>query len=379
MISNLQLKNFKCFEDSADFSFARLNVLTGMNGRGKSTVLQSMILLAQSFVLNKSVDTLVLNGPYIDIGNYADIKSSTSPRSEHIEIKVGFQYEKHTYTYVFTYSENEGDPFRADLQDLVLLEDVDASTREVLFEAFCSYLSRFHYVSADRLGPVKYVEKGSLGEKIDTGARGEHSLQILAKSMNLETVNKALYRGKDSASVLEQTTEWLRYIFGGAKVTIKGQENESSILYLLLNSRSNSYEYKPSNVGFGYSYILPLIVSGLISKPGDTIIVENPEAHLHPQAQSRMIEFFARVASTGVQVFIETHSEHILNGARVNAVASQVKIMPTNCTFHFFNEDYAYEAVELGEDGKMDKWPSGFFDQQDKDIAELFRINRIKK
>lgn len=73
------------------------------------------------------------------------------------------------------------------------------------------------------------------------------------------------------------------------------KEKESSVLYMLLNNKSNSYAYKPANVGFGYSYILPLIVTGLVAKPGETIIIENPEAHLSPKTQSKISEFFAPV------------------------------------------------------------------------------------
>jgi predicted ATPase len=162
----------------------------------------------------------------------------------------------------------------------------------------------------------------------------------------------------------------------GAKIEIKGKDKESSIFYMLLNSRKNSYSYKPNNVGFGYSYILPLVLTGLIAKPGEIIIVENPEAHLHPRAQSKITEFFAKVASCGVQVFIESHSEHILNGLRVCALNPDVKISHNDISISYFNESFAPRTLTVDEKGKIANWPEGFFDQQEIDLSNIFKFSK---
>jgi predicted ATPase len=196
--------------------------------------------------------------------------------------------------------------------------------------------------------------------------------------MNSEDLihDRIMYRGNDAASILQQTIEWLAYILDGTKVDIKGLDKESSVLYMLLNNRNNSYSYKPINVGFGYSYILPLIVTGLIAKTGETIIIENPEAHLHPKAQSRITEFFTKVASCGVQVFIESHSEHILNGLRVCALSPEIEIKTKDISIHYFNESFVSEKLEMDENAKIQNWPLGFFDQQENDLAEIFKYSR---
>jgi predicted ATPase len=189
-------------------------------------------------------------------------------------------------------------------------------------------------------------------------------------------VHEDLYRGKDAKTVIQQTEEWLGYILEGAKIEIKGKDRDSSVLYMLLNNKSNSYSYKPANVGFGYSYILPLIVTGLIAKSHEIMIVENPEAHLHPRAQSRLAEFFARVASTGVQVFIESHSEHILNGLRVCSLNPEIKINNTDLSILYFNEGFEPEKLVVDEKGKIANWPEGFFDQQEIDLSNIFKFGR---
>jgi predicted ATPase len=194
--------------------------------------------------------------------------------------------------------------------------------------------------------------------------------------MNLENVNDELYRGNDAQSVIQQTIEWLGYILEGAKIDIKGRDKESSVLYMLLNNRNNAYSYKPTNVGFGYSYILPLIVTGLIAKKDQIIVIENPEAHLHPRAQSKISEFFAKVASCGVQVFIESHSEHILNGLRVSSLKPEIKINYDELAIHYFDESFNSEKLLIDNKGRISNWTSGFFDQQEIDLSNLFRLGR---
>ncbi|MDR1003683.1 MAG: DUF3696 domain-containing protein [Prevotellaceae bacterium] len=363
MINKLRLQNFKCFQASTSFEFAKLNLLTGVNGRGKSSLLQSVLILSQSAWEYDNLKKLLINGGYIELGNFDDIRNSETPKGEDviIEFTIDSQIIK------LQYAENLSDALSANYVGNKMPRGIDD---------FLQLIKHVHFISADRLGPLKYVEKMSLSEFIHVGTQGEYTINILANSMNLPNVDDSLYRGADAASVLQQTTEWLSYILDGAKIDIKGLDKESSVLYMLLNNKNTSRSYKPMNVGFGYSYILPLIVTGLIAKKEEIVIIENPEAHLHPKAQSRLIEFFARVASRGVQVFIESHSEHILNGLRVCALNPTIEIGTSDVSIYYFNEAFNAEKLEMDEHAKIKNWPLGFFDQQENDLAEIFKYNR---
>ncbi len=121
---------------------------------------------------------------------------------------------------------------------------------------------------------------------------------------------------------------------------------------------------------------MPIIATGLIAKSGDIFIVENPEAHLHPRAQSRLTEFFARLSVNGVQIFIESHSEHILNGIRVNALNPEINISNEEVSIYYFNEEFKSEKLNIDEKGKIANWPNGFFDQQEIDLAQIFKYGR---
>lgn len=372
MIKELKIKNFKCFHEPSPFEFSKLNLLTGINGRGKSSLLQTILVLSQS-VRNNTLNKLIFNGDLVDLGNFDDVKNSDTPRRENIAFD--FKLAKFSFQSMnMQFSENPDDILLADCTQLSSDRNEKENTEDI--NSFFELLKSIHFVSADRLGPVKYVEKTNLPDFVSVGSRGEHTINILANSMNLPVVNDEMYKGEDSKSLIQQTTEWLGYVLEGAKIEIKGKDKDSSVLYMLLNNQNDSFGYKPTNVGFGYSYILPLIVTGLIAKPGEIVIIENPEAHLHPRAQSRIAEFFTRVAATGVQVFIESHSEHVLNGLRVSSLNPEIKITHKDLLIHYFDESFNSEKLTIDEKGKIKNWPTGFFDQQEIDLANIFKLSQ---
>lgn len=382
MIKELQIQNFKCFQDSPLFSFSKLNLLTGINGRGKSSLLQTFLILSQSARKNPDFKQLFINDEFVQLGNFDDIKNSETTREKNIRfnLKLDSVLLKEVN---FEYKENETDALLADLHEITIIDSKNEVTKynkstkeqDENILTVVEILKKIHFVSADRLGPVKYVDKTNLPEFINVGTTGEHCINILHNSDKLPLVNENLYLGQDAKSVIQQTEEWLNYILDGAKIEIIGKDKQSSVLSLLINSRKNSYSYKPNNVGFGYSYILPLVLTGLIAKEGEVIIVENPEAHLHPRAQSKITEFFAKVASCGVQVFIESHSEHILNGLRVCALNPDVKISHNDISISYFNESFTPKTLSVDEKGKIEDWPEGFFDQQEIDLAKIFKLS----
>lgn len=382
MIKELQIQNFKCFQDSPLFSFSKLNLLTGINGRGKSSLLQTFLILSQSARKNPDFKQLFINDEFVQLGNFDDIKNSETTREKNIRfnLKLDSVLLKEVN---FEYKENETDALLADLHEITIIDSKNEVTKynkstkeqDENILTVVEILKKIHFVSADRLGPVKYVDKTNLPEFINVGTTGEHCINILHNSDKLPLVNENLYLGQDAKSVIQQTEEWLNYILDGAKIEIIGKDKQSSVLSLLINSRKNSYSYKPNNVGFGYSYILPLVLTGLIAKEGEVIIVENPEAHLHPRAQSKITEFFAKVASCGVQVFIESHSEHILNGLRVCALNPDVKISHNDISISYFNESFTPKTLSVDEKGKIADWPEGFFDQQEIDLANIFKLS----
>lgn len=370
MVKQLYIENFKCFKESQTFPCGRLNLFTGINGRGKSSALQILLLLSQSVIKSGSLRYLILQGAHVNLGMYSDIKNSFSPRSK--AIRIGIELSD-TPNFEILCTEDETSDYRAyvlNVEDFMKVLNDNGKT-----QLFFDILEHAHYVSADRLGPQMFMEKVDLPEFINVGKRGEYTWEILAQSLKKNlVVNDAMYIGDDSNSLLHQAVAWMSFILDGARIAFKGNDSDSSVLSLLINNREDGNMYKPVNIGFGYSYMLPLIVSGLLAKPGEILIVENPEAHLHPRAQSRIAEFYARLAASGVQVFIESHSEHILNGVRLACMGNVVDLVPYDTSIFFFGDDFLVRKLAITNKGKMEAWPEGFFDQKERDIAKLMQM-----
>lgn len=396
MIKEISIRNFKCFKNEEKFHFSKLNLLTGINGRGKSSLLQSLLLISQTFIKKRNPQQLVLNGEWVELGTFDDIKNDSSN-----ETIISFQFKTNDNDQndvCFKYEDSKESERIATIVSLVIdgeekyIETTATSKDETLngnlqkksqgknllpldSVKLVSQFQKFHYVAADRLGPVEYVKKNDTPESLKIGIKGENLVNVLAYNETHQIENTLCKT--ENKTLKGQIVEWLSYILDGANIEVKGRdEKELSILRFLLNSQQNGKFYKPANVGFGYSYILPIIATGLIAKAGDVFIVENPEAHLHPRAQARLTEFFARLAANGVQMFIESHSEHILNGIRVNALNPDIDISYKEVSIYYFNEDFKANKLEIDEKGRIANWPSGFFDQQEIDLAQIFKYSR---
>lgn len=422
MIKHLAIKNFKLYKE-VNLPLNRLNLLTGINGRGKSTVLQAFLLMSQSAQINRATAQIYLNGDDVKLGTFDDVKSKEVSFSE--PICFTFHYDEIVCRY-FLYS-NQTDASELNIDKIVVespgfelglrksemgddLYQFYSSThpqinKKVLLPLFDLFLSNstiehylpqaslreirnvinlvgIHYVSADRIGPRIYYENKSLGHFIRVGALGENTVNVLYHKGN-DHVNDTILRGyckifgedyKEMSSTIEDNTNyWVDKIFQGAQVKVESIKGEDLLKLRIKSDKKGAY-YKPTNVGYGFSYSLSIIVAGLIAKPGEILIVENPEAHLHPYAQSIMAKFLSLVASTGVQVFVESHSDHILNGFRI-AVKNKI-IDSTHLNVLYFDHrlDNFFEKIDVDEDGGIDKWPISFFDQSVNDLNYLLGI-----
>jgi predicted ATPase len=417
MIIEISLQNFKIFKDKTTFPLRQLNLLTGVNGGGKSTLLQSLLLMRQSIEHDERTTNIIFNGSCVELGTFMDVKNLETPRKEAIvfEFKVSLNQSNKKWEgeikYILNPSKLE-DALATSIAKIIIKKPESNESQinpitdaniilnnltpirilEYEYDANMFYTDTYntydnainfhkiHYIAADRIGPKPYYEKTTLGKFPNVGPRGEHTANILYRFED-ELVNDKLYLGKDAKTLMQQTEEWLKKILGGAKLELKGKEREHTVLNLLFNTEDSEGRYRPSNVGFGYTYILPIVVSGLIAKSGEILIVENPEAHLHPKAQSELTKFLALVASCGVQVFIESHSEHVLNAIRVATLQKEINIKNDEVSVLYFQNDKKepFVHLEIDEKGKIDNWVDGFFDQQELDLGEIFKLSRKKK
>jgi predicted ATPase len=373
MINHVSLQNFKCYQEETHFDLKQINLLTGINGKGKSTFLQSILLIGQSqrngFMENWRDYLLMLNGSFVRLGTFDDVRNVHSPRNKPISFQLAHSIEDLSELAEFQGIKKNFRKMRYQCnptndESILAFKDDESKHPTRLTESLI-------YVSADRLGPQEFYEKINMA-RLQVGKKGEYTAQVLAKAQKSQlVVNQSLALSKNRLLV-PQVGEWIGHILGNPNVSLVIHDNNRYTISLTF--KMGTKEYTMPNVGFGYSYILPIIVSGLIAKPNEILIIENPEAHLHPRAQSRLAHFLAKVAKTGVQVFIESHSDHILNALRV-AVKNK-DLTPDDLQIFYFAENQDDDAPhiftpQIDTDGRIDEWPDGFFDEWNNNLMEL--------
>ena len=361
MLERIRLENFKCFE-KIDIPFKKVNVLTGINGMGKSTVIQSLLLLRQSYMDNKLEKGLCLNGQYVNLGNGQDVLYE-KPLED--KIGIGLKESGKDLNLYFNYSAEE------DL--LPKAEKTDS------LDGISVFGNQFVYLSAYRIRPQELygiTNEQNLKNR-EFSENGEFSFQFLEQYGMEQVTNEAvLIPDKLGDSLANQVRLWMNEISPGVSPQIKvdRQLRSSEVRYEYIEGRNKTNSYKTVNVGFGITYVLPVVIALLSAKENDLIIVENPEAHIHPYGQRKLGELIAAVGKSGAQVILETHSDHILNGIRI-AVKRKVIEAPDINLLYFYKDDSDYrhkvKRPELQDDGRISEWPDGFLDEWDKSLLEL--------
>jgi predicted ATPase len=372
MITGLRISNFKCFS-ALDLDLRPLTVVTGVNGTGKSTLLQGL-LLARQAVQDSSSPVVQLNGPYgLTLGEAAEV---LNPNADPPEIEIAIAESGSWHRYVFDVPNDRA------LNLPIKTRPESAPT------SLTGRGAEFSYLNAERLGPrdqldVTAEEKGLVG----VGVRGEFTAQALAMH-ETDEVRPPLRHpetettGRGVTTLRTQVEMWASSIIRPIKITAQWPAGIAASLIRfqepeLIRQQMLSELIRPANMGFGFSYALPILVAGLLMPESGLLIVENPEAHLHPAGQSKLGAFLARVAGSGAQVIVETHSDHVVNGIRLAAVEDRV-IDPSAVIFHFFGDEpgLAPAAIELNERGALSEWPKGFFDQIEEDLGRITRAKR---
>ena len=193
---------------------------------------------------------------------------------------------------------------------------------------------------------------------------------LLKNLLILSNLNQQLRLNEENVNLIDNINCWLSIVSSNTSITYERDVKQNEF-----NPYYNGI--LPTETAYGLSFTLPIITALLYSEINNQILlIENPEAHLHPAAQSKLGELIALAANSGKQVIVETHSDHIINGIRI--AAQNKKIKSDDVKFYFlkrdsFDVETSIEIPKLLPDGKLNCWPNGFFDQNLKDKAALIR------
>lgn len=368
MLETIGLTNFKAFAD-LELPLGALTLLTGLNGSGKSSVLQAIGMLRQSFETEAlQRGELDLNGPLVAIGTGYDA------------LHQDFELPELS---IWCTSAEAGQRERLEwiapfVRDADVLACKQGSASETL-ERHNIFRPGFQFLRADRITPSVTLPRSqnAIVHSRSLGPRGEFTAHFLLHFGQELEVPAALRSKADSGTSLSaQVDAWMQSFSPGVRVEAF-EVPMTDLVRLAFSFRGSKAAYggplRPTNVGFGLTHVLPVIVACLSAMPGNLIIVENPEAQLHPRGQAAMGRLLAMTAALGAQVIVETHSDHVLNGIRL--AAKQGELDPSTVRLHFFSKGSSasadFETPELGGDGRLSYWPEGFFDQWDRSLDEL--------
>lgn len=371
MIKQFRILNFKAFRDQL-LPVSPLTLLTGLNGSGKSSVLQALLVLRQSFdqgLLQKN--RLALDGGLLRLGTRQD---ALFEGANDDPARIGFELTSHfsgrsmfqRWDFVF-----------ASKDDRVSIE---TSTEPPAIEPQSIFGSGFRFLSAERVGPrLTYGMADSDLDSVGLGVQGEWTAQYLAASEHQPiAVLQCQHPEAVANHLLSQVEAWMGEFSPGLRIEMQADPTRDSVSlrYRFEARRGVSNSFRATNVGFGISYTLPVVVAVLAARPGDLILLEAPEAHLHPRGQSKLGQLLSRAASGGVQIILETHSDHVMNGVRV--AVHEGLISPDAAAFLYFRWDPKSEEgtptvrrVSMDRDGRVEDWPEGFFDEMDHSLEIL--------
>lgn len=365
IIKSIELKNFKCHSSFKE-DLNSLTILAGENSAGKSSVIQSILLFD---AVNKSIDDTIftLNVHGLNLGIASGIVSENEGSND-TDITLGIRDDQNHIK------------LSTDDIDDVSFKIVNKGTSKIIYNLF--------YINAERLGPKAYNDISS-SNSIDVGTHGENTIYVIDQ---ISKLIRTEYKDNDALSYWKELTDeklsafpaivehCLMQIIPGTQLKIKTDPEQGTAAIRFSNGIGN--EIIPTATGFGITYVLPIIVQSLVSLlfPNTVLIVENPEAHLHPYSQSQLGHFLAKIASYGTQVIIETHSEHIINGCRLELASLKKNDI---ASIIFFNRNLEtlecnHTLISIDQSGELSSWPVGFFDQSERDLLEVIK-NKCKQ
>ena len=377
-MDNLLIQNFKCFQD-VTIPINSLTVMAGANGNGKSTAIQALLFLRKTIEENCKT----FKGYYIT--ERVEIESNVSLNSGYLlalgnsgyvlnrqlsgdEITIGLSNE--TRGLLVNY--------QTDITESQLFLKAQKITPTVA-DILPILKKEFYYLNAERIGP-RVSQAIQFFDFPNAGYQGEFVAQLIAGTNYTLSIESERRHPKNQSPRLEQQVNaWLDELMPGVNIVAKQSIETLTAQIQVENQYTKGDPTLATNIGFGISYVLPIIATGLIAAKGSYMIVENPEAHLHPSAQSKIGRFLSMVAQSGVNVIVETHSDHVINGIQIASAKKEIDNKSIIINFFSQTEDNPQPVIEnisINEKGELSKWPKGFFDQTQTDYAELFKIRK---
>lgn len=419
MLTHLQLKNFKAWSDTGRVELKPVTMLLGTNSSGKSTLIQSLLLLRQTVQSPDRTIHLNLGGDELhDFFNFGDfdnvLTQGAAPRQFQImfdfrrpgssdRVAAGsfqcsygqtssgavevqsmrlWQADDRQITVVrrekgaYSLTVNAESQVRMKSRDLAPERSIALSAKSLTalgadgaMVEDMSLAVRRELESIVYLGPLRrkperdYVwNKSKPGE---VGVDGHKAVDVLLAS--------TLLRGDDKNEIADSVSYWLKRMKVAEKLEVR-QIGRSTRYEVVIHRDGVIANLR--DVGIGISQVLPVLTVAYFAPSGSTILLEEPEIHLHPLAQSVLAELFVEVSKKRkVQFIVETHSEHLFR--RMQTLVAKEKTKVDACAMYFVEKGKKgaqLRLLNLDEFGRVTNWPDHFFGDAMGETREQARL-----
>ncbi len=407
MLTTLRLKNFKAWRDTPEIALKPVTTLLGTNSSGKSSLIQSLLLLKQTVQSPDRTIHLNLGGDeindYFNFGDFDSVVTHGTPAPRIVELEFSFERKADerirqgqfhcTYAQItgggvavrslrisngekqFRLGRSEKGAYalsvetNGETQSFGKVRDFAPERSIALPAAAISALALDGPIAEDLslairrelegiiyLGPLRrkperdYVwNKSKPGE---IGSDGHKVIEVLLAS--------ALMRGNGHGDLIERVSNWLVRMKVADKLEVR-QVGRSSRYEVVIHRDGVAANLR--DVGIGISQVLPVLTVAHFAPPGSTVLLEEPEIHLHPLAQAVLAELFVELSQQrGVQFIVETHSEHLFR--RMQTLIAQRKAKLDDCAMYFVAREVAdavLQELNVDEFGTVKNWPVNFF------------------
>ena len=259
----------------------------------------------------------------------------------------------HSFLPIFAEWTRKG---QVDIRPIVVLKTLETD--------LLRYLKSFCYIGPQR-------EKPDLARSYDSttfknvGEDG-HNTRFLYEANKNSKID-----GYDGETLQTLCNMWVCDKMGLAKNM--DVQRDSNKLYRTIITNNDGLSVDLCQMGFGLSQILPIVVQGLLLHQGETLIVEDPDVHMHPKVQAMLVDFFIDLMKHGRKVVIETHSDHIVTRLRRRIADGTVQKEDVNLSFvENGAKGSEYRFIDMESDGSfLNELPKGFLDSQENDFMEI--------
>ena len=410
-ITKIAVKGFKSIAEKCEIEISPLTILAGANSSGKSSIMQPLLMLKQTLEAPYDPGPLLIDGPNVKFTIVEQFLSSLSNEVNGKSFTVGIEgidnddlpyfvnssyrksknqievmkmtVDQSIYPENFTLRPKMSkDEIKKIVEPPSLSEDADVVRRSGCFLRLESQHGFFVFNIVDILtdhiydtihipglrgNPERVYKISSVG-KWYPGTFENYAASVI--HLWQESADERLKSVTNSLHALSLTGNVSTNKIGDVGIEVK-------VGRLPLHSTNDTDLVNIADVGFGVSQVLPVIVALIAAKPGQLIYIEQPELHLHPNAQVVLAQILADAAKRGVRVVAETHSSLLLLGIQI--LVAEGKLSPELVKLHWFsrNKDGITEidSVDLDEAGTYGEW-SIDFDQVDLDAEERY-LNAI--